>query len=405
MTFQIIRTAAMTAALAGAAAAGPLNPPNGPITSSYKTLTEVEPRIALSAENTPGDSDSIFRIVAAGSYYLAAPMGATSGKMGIEVAASNVTIDLNGFRILGVPGSLDGINIVNAAAGITIRNGAIASMGGDGIDAAGATAVRIEAVTVRLSGGQGIVTGSGAQISGCITQGNASHGINTADDCIVTDSISRDNGGYGIDVDSNSVVTGCAVTGNTQRGIAGNVGVTFANCTSYNNKLEGFYAHDWSILRDCVARNNGAAGFALYQQPNATRCTSIGNGGAGFDLVFGGTIEGCNASFNSLNGIRVKGDGGFNAVYLLNNICSSNPNSTGIYIEAASGVRIEGNHCNFNGSRGIHVTAGDNVIVRNSCRSNAGGNYEFVANNDYGIILTNPGAGFSSSAAWANFAY
>ena len=45
--------AAGLALAAGAALAGPLNPPSGPVTSTYKTLTEVEPRVPVSATNTP----------------------------------------------------------------------------------------------------------------------------------------------------------------------------------------------------------------------------------------------------------------------------------------------------------------------------------------------------------------
>ncbi|MCH8150310.1 MAG: hypothetical protein IH987_20420, partial [Planctomycetes bacterium] len=38
--------------------AGNLNPPSGPVTPTMKTLTEVEPRIAINATNTPGDASS-----------------------------------------------------------------------------------------------------------------------------------------------------------------------------------------------------------------------------------------------------------------------------------------------------------------------------------------------------------
>lgn len=36
------------------ASAGPLNPPAGPITSTYKTPDQVEPRIPVSSQTTPG---------------------------------------------------------------------------------------------------------------------------------------------------------------------------------------------------------------------------------------------------------------------------------------------------------------------------------------------------------------
>ncbi len=38
--------------------AGDLNPPSGPVTPTMKTLTEVEPRIAINATNTPGSGNS-----------------------------------------------------------------------------------------------------------------------------------------------------------------------------------------------------------------------------------------------------------------------------------------------------------------------------------------------------------
>ncbi len=106
------RTLALTlaitiSALAGAliSRAGPLDPPAGPVTPTYKTLTEVEPRVAINAANTPGNSTCIFRITQPGSYYVTGNITGVSGKNGLEIGASNVTVDLNGYAVTGVPGS------------------------------------------------------------------------------------------------------------------------------------------------------------------------------------------------------------------------------------------------------------------------------------------------------------
>ena len=120
----------------GAAFAGPLAPPIGPVASSGKTLTEVEPRISINAAHTPGDADSMYRIVAPGSYYLTGNLFANPDRTCIEIAASNVTIDLMGFRILGSPlGSIHGIAEDSASlhANIRITNGSITGCGGHGI--------------------------------------------------------------------------------------------------------------------------------------------------------------------------------------------------------------------------------------------------------------------------------
>jgi hypothetical protein len=76
------------------AIAGPLNPPSGAVSSTYKTLSEVEPRIAINATNTPGDADSVYKITQRrGATTLRAVSRALSGKHGIEVeiASSGVT--------------------------------------------------------------------------------------------------------------------------------------------------------------------------------------------------------------------------------------------------------------------------------------------------------------------------
>src|SRR6187397_3128637 len=77
--------------------AGDLNPPAGPVGSTMKNLSDVEPRIAVNATNTPGDADSVFKITQSGSYYLAGNITGVSAKYGVEIAASGVTLDLNGF--------------------------------------------------------------------------------------------------------------------------------------------------------------------------------------------------------------------------------------------------------------------------------------------------------------------
>ena len=64
---SLIVGACVVAAATMVSFAGPLDPPAGPVASTYKTLTEVEPRIAINATNTPGDADSIYKVTQPGS--------------------------------------------------------------------------------------------------------------------------------------------------------------------------------------------------------------------------------------------------------------------------------------------------------------------------------------------------
>jgi hypothetical protein len=165
------------ALVAGTALAGPLTPPAGPVASTHKTLTEVEPRIAINSTNTPGDNDatpSMFKITQPGSYYLAGNVAGVAGKIGIEVTAFGVTLDLNGFTLTGVAGSLSGISI--SSGGTEVRNGTVRNWGGDGIGGSG-THNRVVDVRAFNNAGMGIYAGNYSEARNCMSVSNGSHGI------------------------------------------------------------------------------------------------------------------------------------------------------------------------------------------------------------------------------------
>ena len=101
MNRRTLLTTASTCALvasAGLLVAGSLNPPAGPVAPTYKTLSEVEPRIAVGPGTTPGDAANLYRITQPGSYYLTANI-ITGPRTGVWIDSSGVTLDLNGFEI------------------------------------------------------------------------------------------------------------------------------------------------------------------------------------------------------------------------------------------------------------------------------------------------------------------
>jgi hypothetical protein len=97
-------------AVQSAAFGGDLVPPVGPVSPTHERLTEVEPRTAVSAINTPGDADALFVISSPGSYYLTGNILGERLKHGIKITASGVTLDLMGFEVAGAPQSLHGIH-------------------------------------------------------------------------------------------------------------------------------------------------------------------------------------------------------------------------------------------------------------------------------------------------------
>lgn len=361
------------AILAGgrSAQAGPLNPPAGPIASTGKTLTEVEPRIAINEANTPGDANSVFRITQPGSYYLTGNVIGQASKQGITIAASNVTIDLNGFALLGVPGSFFAIvNDFNPKS-ITIRNGSVSGWGSGGIVlSSGSHGGLIEHVMTHGNQGVGISSGSGFVVRNCTARENVSTGITIAGGSVVSGCTAYVNGFIGIQATSGCTIVDCAVQGNTNRGISASVSCVVSRCMAISNPGQGIFAQEGSLVTDCVAR------------------------------------------LNTNNGIVCSSD-----CLIRDNMCDSNGfggDGAGIFTDGSDN-RIEGNNCTDN-DRGIDVAAAGNLILRNSCSGNTI-NYEIVASNRYGPIVNitatgsaavsgNAAAGtVSTTDPWANFAF
>lgn len=130
--------------------------------------------------NTPGDSDSIFKITQPGSYYLAGNIQGLAAKHGIEIAASGVTLDLNGFDLRGVTGSLDGVSVgLLNAVNVSVRNGSVRSWGGSGINLTDAATSDTDVSDIVASQNvfAGIRMGFGGTITRCTAYNNTGAGI------------------------------------------------------------------------------------------------------------------------------------------------------------------------------------------------------------------------------------
>jgi len=331
---RILRAPRITLAIASAALlvaagfvfAGPLHPPAGPVTSTYKTLTEVEPRIAINAANTPGDADSLFKITQRGSYYLTGNITGVIGKHGIEIVASGVTLDLMGFDLSGIPamGAFDGVSLgVGNLANITIRNGSVRAWGGDGID------------------------------------------VNFSDNNLLDGLRVQGNGGSGIIAGTTSTVTGCTAFANTGNGISAGFGSTVTGCTAQSNIGDGIFAGSGSTVTGCTASFNSGDGISAGSGSTVTGCTASTNFGDGIQVNFD-----CRVTDNTCdsNGFST-GDG------------------AGIHATGTDN-RIEGNNCT-DADRGIDVDVAGNIIIRNTCSGNTS-NWEIAVGNVCLVILATP---------------
>ena len=357
---------------------GALTPPPGPPAPTMKTLDQLDAKLE---PRTP-ISSLPFTISQPGSYYLTGNLTGVSGQDGITIATSDVTLDLVGFALTGVAGSLKGVSISGGTSNIAVRNGTVRSWGGEGVDAGSASNGQFQDLRLSANGGfAGLIAGDGSTVSGCVARGNTRDGIFTGFGCTISGCTTRENLDAGIYAGQGSTVTGCTASRNTDRGIFTSGECTVSGCTANLNGGDGINASGGSTISGCTASDNHKNGIVSEN---------------------GSTISGSTASYNYNDGIRVT-----SSCRVVENTCAGNGVDAfdGAGINALSSRnRIDSNNVMGN-DRGIDCNpATANLIIRNSARGNTI-NYDIVAGNNAGAIIVSPGVGFSSSNAWANLEF
>lgn len=367
------------AMLLGAAAllshAGPLSPPPGAPAPTYKTLAEVEPRTPIAA--LP------FTITQPGSYYLTGDLTGVSGQPGITVDAPDVTIDLMGFTLRGVPGSLGGIHPGPGAVNTVIGNGRVAGWGGAGVSLGRA---RLRGVESSGNGGPGFFVGDGSVVAACNATGN---------------------GGNGFHVLHGSAVESCTASFNAGSGFATGDNCTLRACAAAMNGVNGITGAQGCVIADCSARSNVQDGIDAFALSRVERCAVSLNGRHGITGGNGAAVVGCSASQQASGaGIRLEGSGGLIAG------CVVRANGDGVEI-AAGQCRVEGNHATSN-TRGYLVSGASNLVIRNTADAN-GTNYVISSGNTVGAIVASPtsgsisgssgGAGVGTTDPWGNLSF
>lgn len=308
-------------AMASRSSAGPLSPPAGAVAGTPGP----EPRTAVNATNTPGNAGALFRITQPGSYYLQGNIvstGAFTG-IGIEVASDGVTLDLNGFSVVG-PGAGSGGAGISAIGtkDFVVRNGCVNGWRGAGISAVSAVRTTVEGVRFNANNGGGLnaglhtrvinchagnSTGAGAGhgflvgnasvVSGCTAHNNLNHGFLVGNGSTVSQCSAFQNGNHGISVGASAVVRECSSTFNTVNGFAGLGGCLFSHCVANSNLANGFTCstNQGGVCDGCCAADNTLDGFL---GPFLLRgCNAFSNGDDGFDGVHASV--GCNSAANT----------------------------------------------------------------------------------------------------------
>lgn len=200
----VLLSAALNTALT--ARAGDLTPPPGPVTPTDR-VTIHGPTLTLP-----------FTIDEPGSYVLTGNITAVPDQHAIIIASDNVTLDLNGFALTGLPDALSAIADDDTdRTNITIINGTITGWGAHGIALDDADNARITGTTASDNGGTGIALGNNAIVERCTASNNAD-GI-AIDSGVIRDCLANANAQNGLSVASRGTVTRCNATANGISGI------------------------------------------------------------------------------------------------------------------------------------------------------------------------------------------
>jgi parallel beta-helix repeat protein len=384
-----------------ALAQGSLTPPGSP-GPTMKTLAQVEPRTAIT--NLP------YYIGSQGSYYLTGSLNGVAGSNGITIATSGVTVDLNGFALVGSAGAYaDGIVVQGARFNIAVMNGTIRAWTGSGLDARNASNGRftglqssyntvngiavgnaciVTGCTVSENTANGIVAYDTSLIEGCAVRKNEAHGIVVSNGCLIRNNTVRLNSNNGITVDNDCVVTGnlCDENGHSTGTGSGIYAVGArnrieANQLTENNiglSVEGTnnYLAANTVRKNSpnysIVRADNLINLLLCELPQSLdwpcKVTLAGS------LVAGG-VEQDGITVNSdgitidLNGFSLIGTGGWNGIaetmsfknIAIRNGTICNWPQWGIKLELSENIQVIGVQASSNGYDGIRVGRGSLV--------------------------------------------
>jgi parallel beta-helix repeat protein len=352
------------------AAQGSLTPP-GPPAAGMLTLSQVEPRTPVDATHTPGNNFAQYVISNSGSYYLTTNIFVSSGGFSaIYIVTNDVTLDLNGFSLLGASGAAYGINVESSCTNITVHDGLINGWSDDGVYCAGSDAT-LDRVTVSGDNVGIVLTGPGR--------------------CVVRNSIVSRNTGDGIYCSENNVTLDHLLVSSN------NPGVYFTGVAS-------------GVIEDCTVNENVGEAVDCVSSTNITLQDLTISHNNGYGLV----LQSC--QYSTVSDCKINGNGNNEGIYLLGSSClilgnSSSGNGIGFYVQGANN-QIDGNHVIGNSPSGFGIwidnAAGvtNNIVIRNVVTGYGANDYSLGTAQIAGPIINSVASQIvTNSNPWANFGF
>jgi hypothetical protein len=270
------------------------------------------------------------RITSPGSYRLTSNLDLSGAPNppntdAIAVEASEVTLDLGGYRIAGTTacsgGGAAGVVCAPLGTGVGVRTGAVYphavvsngnvfGMGGGGV--ALAALARVERVNVTQSGGPGLAVSSQSEVVGCHAFLNAGDGISAGSKVEIRGNRVERNGSDGIRALDEALVAANTVSENLLVGIECRAScVIDANAVDLNDT--GIMASSGVVRGNAVRANRGSgisssgSVVALENHLTANACSGLSlsnNSGYGENVLVSNNTSGLCSEITDVAGSR-----------------------------------------------------------------------------------------------------
>lgn len=414
-----MKHAALIALAITAPALAQLTPPPGAVANTDRVREQADARTPISQAGTI--------ITASGSYYLTGNLS-TFGGAALEIQASDVTIDLNGFAITN---SSVGIVVTGVRSNIKIHNGSFNTCFGSAIDAENANGAVIEDIRIERAGrgtqiapltepavivgrnsrvervtaidvGEGIGIANEGIVRDCIISNSGGDGISTTgvqhliERCVITETA-----GIGIDASIANVVRDCSIDRTSTFGIRIGAGSLVERCAIDEAGSTAIFAGPRVSIRDCSIINSSATALQAAAFAEIVG-VSIDSANTGITTLDDATIDRCTISNIVFTAVRVADSG------LITNCRIESPGQIGI--DAGNFSRIVGNLVRNPGQYAIQI-GDDTTVDGNSLTGLIGGSAQAIFNqgiantivrNDISLLGDLSGLGGSTSWLFGN---
>lgn len=262
-------------------------------------VVDINQTRAVAGGVTFGDSAGFpVTISASGSYRLTGNVGTSGSNVTIvDITASDVSLDLNGFAISceSRVGACNGTGNGIQASGNNIRvhNGIVRGMGNDGVTVGGFST--IENVHALNNHGRGLSAGAGSIVRDSLAVENTGFGIVVGTNSTVRDCLSRGSTGVGIQTGVGSTISGNTAAEGSAAGIYCNGGCTIIGNTVFSNSGAGVSSLGGNTVIGNTIRNNTGFGLSVVGTDTLyTQNTLTGNNGGGNNAQVSGGTSGSN---------------------------------------------------------------------------------------------------------------